>query len=38
MGTRIGRFFRKVGDVVKKVAESDVGKRIGKKALDMAEK
>lgn len=42
LGTKVGKFFKKVGDMVKSVAKSDVGKRLGKMAQDkvakMAEK
>lgn len=36
MGTKIGRFFKKVGDVAKKVAESDIGKKLLKKGAEKA--
>lgn len=42
LGTKVGKFFKKVGDIMGKVAQSNVGKRLGKmaedKLVDMAEK
>jgi len=36
LGTKVGKFFKKVGEAVKKVAKSDVGKKLGRMAKDKA--